>query len=58
MTCGAFREKSSGIFAGNTKKLSLVSTFPKMTAMEKEYGGLFKAMIGKRKEAKKTGTKA
>ncbi|MBZ0263237.1 protoporphyrinogen oxidase [bacterium] len=45
----------SGIFAGNTKELSLEAVFPKMVSMEREYGGLFKAMIAKKKEAKKTG---
>ncbi len=45
----------SGIFAGNTKELSLKAVFPKMVEMEEEYGGLFKAMIAKKREAKKTG---
>ncbi len=48
----------SGIFAGNTKELSLAAVFPKMVEMESEYGGLFKAMIAKQKEAKKQGTTA
>jgi protoporphyrinogen/coproporphyrinogen III oxidase len=45
----------SGIFAGNAKELSLPAVFPKMVEMEREYGGLFKAMIAKQKEAKRTG---
>ncbi|HEY3296486.1 MAG TPA: protoporphyrinogen oxidase [bacterium] len=45
----------SGIFAGNTKELSLPAVFPKMVEMERDYGGLFRAMIAKGREAKKTG---
>jgi len=45
----------SGIFAGDTKHLSLKATFPKMEAMEREYGGLFRALIGKKREARRTG---
>jgi oxygen-dependent protoporphyrinogen oxidase len=45
----------SGIFAGNTKELSLKAVFPKMVEMEKEYGGLFKAMFARQKEARKKG---
>ncbi|MBD3165809.1 protoporphyrinogen oxidase [bacterium] len=48
----------SGIFAGNTKELSLGAVFPKMVAMEREYGGLFRAMFAKQKEAKRSGTKS
>lgn len=48
----------SGIFAGNTHNLSLEAVFPKMVAMERDYGGLFKAMIAKQREAKKNGTTA
>lgn len=40
----------SGVFAGNVHELSLRSSFPKMAAMEAEYGGLVKAMIGRMKE--------
>jgi oxygen-dependent protoporphyrinogen oxidase len=45
----------SGIFAGNTRELSLPAVFPKMVEMERDYGGLFRAMIAKGKEAKRTG---
>lgn len=48
----------SGIFAGDTRKLSLEAVFPKMVAMEDEYGGLFRAMIAKQRAAKKAGTTA
>jgi protoporphyrinogen/coproporphyrinogen III oxidase len=42
----------SGIFGGDARKLSLSSCFPIMEKMEKEYGGLFKAMIAKKKASK------
>jgi oxygen-dependent protoporphyrinogen oxidase len=48
----------SGIFAGNTRELSLKAVFPKMVEMEAEYGGLFKAMFAKQKEAGKKGKKS
>lgn len=43
----------SGVFAGNIHKLSMASSFPKMAAMEDEYGSLIKAMIGRMKERKR-----
>ncbi len=48
----------SGVFAGDSRRLSLRSTFPKMHAMESKHGSLFKAMraIGKaRREARRHG---
>jgi len=48
----------TGVYAGDARKLSLEATFPKMAAMEREYGGLFRAMLGKRREAKAKGGKA
>lgn len=48
----------SGIFAGNIEELSLKAVFPNMYSMEQEYGGLFKALIGKKLKARKTGKKA
>jgi len=48
----------SGIFAGNTRELSLPAVFPKMVEMEREYGGLFRAMIAKGREGKRTGKKS
>ena len=48
----------SGIFAGNAKELSLPAVFPKMVEMEREYGGLFRALIAKQKEAKRNGKKS
>ena len=40
-----------GVFAGDSKRLSLPAAFPKMAAMEREHGGLFKAMLARRKQA-------
>jgi len=37
----------SGVFAGDVRALSLVSSFPKMAAMEEEHGGLVKAMLAR-----------
>ncbi|MCB1060248.1 MAG: protoporphyrinogen oxidase [Calditrichaeota bacterium] len=45
----------SGIFAGNAKELSLRAVFPKMVEMETDHGGLFRAMIAKKREAKRNG---
>lgn len=42
-----------GVFAGDATKLELKSAFPKMYAMEHQYGSLFKAMISKSKDKKK-----
>ncbi|MGA1862570.1 protoporphyrinogen oxidase [Deferribacter thermophilus] len=43
----------SGVFAGDTSKLSLKSCFPVIYELEKNYGGLFKALLKKR--GKKSG---
>lgn len=40
----------SGIFAGDTTRMSLKAAFPKMVQMETEHGGLFRAMLAKRRE--------
>jgi len=41
-----------GIFGGDAKQLSLEHCFPRMAAMEREHGGLLKAMMARRKSAK------
>jgi len=46
----------SGIFAGDIDKLSLRAIFPKMVEMETNYGGLFKALIAKKRDAKRQQT--
>lgn len=43
----------SGVFAGNPEKLSVKSAFPKLYALEENYGGLIKGMIKGAKERKK-----
>jgi oxygen-dependent protoporphyrinogen oxidase len=39
----------TGIFAGDPKALSVDACFPKMTRMERDHGGLFKAMKARKK---------
>ena len=48
----------TGVFAGDSQKLSLAATFPKMAAMESNYGSLTKALFAKMREAKKTGSRS
>jgi oxygen-dependent protoporphyrinogen oxidase len=40
----------TGIFAGDPRALSVDACFPKMTAMEREHGGLFRAMRARKKQ--------
>lgn len=42
----------SGIFAGDPETMSLVSCFPRIAELEREYGGLIKAMIMMAKKKK------
>ncbi len=39
----------TGVYAGDPARLSLAATFPKMHAMEREYGSLVRAMLAKRR---------
>ncbi len=39
---------SAGIFASTPKMLSVNSAFPKIVELEKDYGGLFRAMLAKK----------
>ncbi len=48
----------SGIFAGDIRELSLQAVFPNMYSMERQYGGLFKALMAKKRESRKTGVKS
>lgn len=41
----------SGVFGGNARELSLEHCFPRMAAMEREHGGLFKALRAKQRSA-------
>ena len=42
-----------GIFGGDVHVLSLAATFPRMVELEKDYGGLFRAMIRLARKRKK-----
>lgn len=42
----------SGIFGGDAKALSLAHCFPRMAAMERDYGGLVKALIAAKRRDK------
>jgi oxygen-dependent protoporphyrinogen oxidase len=48
----------TGVFAGDSRKLSLAATFPKMAAMEAEHGSLTRALFAKKREAKTTGSRS
>lgn len=48
----------SGIYGGDAKKLHLASCFPKMAAMEAEHGGLFRAMMAKKRQQSNGGGSA
>ncbi len=47
----------SGVYAGDSRVLSLKSTFPRMEEMERIHGSLVKAMIARQREAKRAGTR-
>ncbi len=42
----------SGVFGGNARALSLRACFPKMWEMETEHGGLFRALLARRRARK------
>jgi len=46
---------ATGIYAGDIERLSVESAFPRLAAMEREHGGVFKAMKAAKK-AKREGT--
>jgi oxygen-dependent protoporphyrinogen oxidase len=48
----------TGVFAGDSRRLSLAATFPRMAAMESEHGSLTKALFARMREAKKTGSRS
>jgi len=39
----------AGVFAGDSRQLSLEATFPELRAMEREHGSLFRAMLVRRR---------
>ncbi|MCF7804036.1 MAG: protoporphyrinogen oxidase [Candidatus Marinimicrobia bacterium] len=43
----------AGVFAGDPKELSVKAAFPKLAALEENYGGIFKGVIKGRRERKK-----
>ncbi len=43
----------SGVYAGDSRTLSLESTFPKMAEMEREHGSLVRALIARRQRARR-----
>ena len=48
----------TGVFAGDSRQLSLAATFPRMAAMEAEHGSLTRALLAKVKEARKEGRRS
>jgi oxygen-dependent protoporphyrinogen oxidase len=44
-----------GIFGGDARRLSLAATFPRMVELEKNYGGLFRAMMKLSKKKNRNG---
>ncbi len=41
-----------GIFGGNSRRLSLAAAFPRMVELERDHGGLFRAMFALRRQMK------
>ncbi len=41
----------TGIYAGDVERTSVAAAFPRIVALEREYGGLVKGMIGRRRAA-------
>lgn len=48
---------ASGVFAGDARKMSLKSCFPRIHEVETEYGSLIRGLIKLQKEARKAGKK-
>lgn len=48
---------AAGVYAGNPENMSLRSCFPLVYALEREYGGLVRGMLGKMKERRKRGVR-
>jgi len=45
----------TGVWAGDSRQLSLAATFPRMAAMEEHHGSLTAAMMAKRRESRRSG---
>ncbi len=48
----------TGVFAGDSRALSLAATFPRMAAMEREHGSLTRALMAKKRAARRAGTRS
>jgi oxygen-dependent protoporphyrinogen oxidase len=48
---------TSGIYAGDPEAMSMASCFPRVVALERQYGGMIRGMIAKQKEARAAGQK-
>jgi oxygen-dependent protoporphyrinogen oxidase len=48
----------TGVFAGDSRQLSLAATFPRMAAMEAEHGSLTRALIATMRKARSEGRKS
>lgn len=48
----------TGVFAGNSRELSLAATFPRMAAMEAEHGSLTRALIARMRAARREGRRS
>jgi len=46
----------TGVFAGDSRRLSLAATFPRMAAMEAEHGSLTRALMARIREARRRGS--
>jgi oxygen-dependent protoporphyrinogen oxidase len=47
----------TGVFAGDSRQLSLAATFPRMAAMEEEHGSLTRALVARMRQARREGRK-
>jgi oxygen-dependent protoporphyrinogen oxidase len=45
----------TGVFAGDSRQLSLAATFPRMAAMEAQYGSLTRALLARMRQARQQG---
>ncbi|MCU0304574.1 MAG: protoporphyrinogen oxidase [Thermoanaerobaculales bacterium] len=45
----------TGVFAGDSRRLSLAATFPRMAAMEAEHGSLTRALVARMRAARRSG---
>ncbi|MCP4902821.1 MAG: protoporphyrinogen oxidase [bacterium] len=48
---------ATGVFAGDSRRLSLSATFPRMEAMESQYGSLTRALLARKREQRGQGQK-